>query len=178
MHATLIFSPSLFLLSFPLSPCRSSSPFLSPPLSFLLLGRAHSSRLISHEPLLIVWLQSPHAAAMVTGRVYCCSECKFNTTFDDISRMKCERMCLWVCVRMWESLIYLSDLHPPLIVSENRDTVKLYVSFGVSGLFERSFFNRRLSLWLCIFHQTSLRSGGCPCFCQSNLLWQTQRDAW
>lgn len=69
-------------------------------ISFLFLWRALSFKLISHEPLLIVWLQSPHAAAMVTGRVYSCSELKFNTTFDDIGRMRCTRMCPCLCARV------------------------------------------------------------------------------
>ncbi len=97
-----IVSVQLFSLS--LHPLPSFSLSLSLPLSrflclsFLFLRRAHSFKLISHEPPLIVWLQSPHAAAMVTGRVYSSSEHEFNTTFDDIGRMRCTRMCLCVCM--------------------------------------------------------------------------------
>lgn len=34
---------------------------------------------------------------------------------------------------------------------------------------EWGFYERCLSLRLCIFHQTSLRSGGCPCLCQTSV---------
>lgn len=92
--------------------CLSSSLYL------LSLRRTHSFKLISHEPPLIVWLQSPHTAAMVTGGVYSCSERKFNTSFDDISRMKrmsmCPHVCVCVCARVFAQvhLIYLTDLYP------------------------------------------------------------------
>lgn len=125
-RVTLLLPPSLFLSGFSLSHSVClHPPFLSLPLSCPFLRRTHSSKLISREPWLIVRLQSPHAAAMVTGREYCCSERKFNTTFDDISRMRCKRMvpcvCLCVNVRVW--LIYLTDLHPSQKAMDVRNTV-------------------------------------------------------
>lgn len=81
---------------------------------FFFTGELILPELISHEPSLIVWLQSPHAAAMVTGRAYSCSERKFNTTFDDISRMRCTRICpcMCGCLLVQVRLIYLTDLYP------------------------------------------------------------------
>lgn len=44
------------------------------------------------------------------------------------------------------------------------------LSYGVLSLsVEGGFYERCLSLCLCIFYQTSLRSGGCPCLCQTSM---------
>lgn len=125
-RVTLILLLSLFLFSSLLSHSVClRPPFSLFPLSCLFLRRAHSSKLISRVPWLIVRLQSPHAAAMVTGREYCCSERKFNTTFDDISRMRRKRMfpCVCLCVNVRVYLIYLTDLHPSQKAKDVRNTV-------------------------------------------------------
>lgn len=102
-----VISAHLFSLSLHLSP----SLFFS---LFFFSRELILPELISHEPSLIAWLQSPHAAAMVTGRACSCSERKFNTTFDDISRMRCTRMCpcMCGCLLVQVRLIYLTDLYP------------------------------------------------------------------
>lgn len=41
--------------------------------------------------------------------------------------------------------------------------------WGIGFVSEWRFYERCLSLRLCIFYQTSLRSGGCPCLCQTSV---------
>lgn len=66
---------------------------------------------------------------MVTGRTYSYSERKFNTAFDDISKMWGLRMsppvcvCVSVCAHLRVCLIYLTDLHPSQKAMGVRNTV-------------------------------------------------------
>lgn len=41
--------------------------------------------------------------------------------------------------------------------------------WGIGFVNEWRFYERCLSLPVCIFYQTSLRSGGCPCLCQTSV---------
>lgn len=167
--------------------CLSSSLYL------LSLRRTHSFKLISHEPSLIVWSQSPHAAAMATGGVHSCSKRKFNTSSDDISRTK------WVFARV--HLIYLTDLYPSQKATGVRNSV--ISAFWQNVLYERYRMRKweiptdpvhlyvnlsasspkgyRICQWLEVFmsavclylsvasNWTSLRSGWCPCLCQTSV---------
>lgn len=135
------------------------------PLSvFLFLWWAHSSELISQEPRLIVWLQSSHAASMVTGGVFSCSLCKFNTTSDDISTMWCERTCPCVCVcvsgahthvHVQVRLIYPADFRPPSKATSVKSNVlspRRRVGCTVRGLLHQKMrnINRYVSV-ICQF---------------------------
>ena len=138
-------------------------------------------------------------------RVYSCSERKFNSTFDDISRMRC--VCVAVCIVCMcrVRLIYLTDFYPSgkkkrqrvsgtgalspavwLRVAYERycirkweiptDIVQLYVNLsaapplGVSGLSVNGGFMRAVCLCVSVSStETSQRSGGCPCLCQTSV---------
>lgn len=87
-------------------------------------------------------------------------------------------------------LIYLTDLYPlsgrdraydhmSVIASENeryQQVLHSYMSiclhlllWGVRFFNELRFYEHCLSPPLCVFYQTSSRSGGCPCSCQTSV---------
>lgn len=191
------------LVSAQLPLSASSFPFsLSLSVYLLFLQSTHSLKLISHEPLLIVWSQSRHAGTMATGGVYTASECKF-ATFDDTSRMKGLSVCmcalnssdlyLWIkAMRVRNRFIYPVKLYEQYCIQKMRNHNRFRTltcqfiripSNLVSGLSVNGGFMRSV----CLHSSVSSTKppwgvedtlAGVILVNQNNLFWQTWRDVW